>query len=248
MARILVLAGTTEATALAGILHRAGHDVVSSFAGVTSSPRPRPGRVRSGGFGGAEGLASYLQSEAIDALVDATHPFAAVMPFHAYAACSATAVPYLRLERAPWTPGAEDRWSPVPDMEAAAGSLAGIGARRVFLAIGRQQLGAFTGCSQWFLVRSIEPVATALAPMVAIQDQGPFTVDGETDLLRRHRIDTVVAKNAGGDATQAKLDAARALRVTVVMVERPPGPPDATVVATVDEATGWVAHQSFSRQ
>jgi precorrin-6A/cobalt-precorrin-6A reductase len=227
--------------ALAGLLDAAGHDVISSLAGVTSSPRPRPGRVRSGGFGGTAGLADYLRAEAVEAVVDATHPFAAVMPFHAVEACRAVDVPHLRLLRPPWSAVPGDRWVTVPDLPAAARALDGSGARRVFLAIGRQQLGVFTGARQWFLVRSIEPVTVVLPGAATVRDRGPFTTEGERALLRAERIDTVVAKNAGGDATRAKLDAARALGLTVVLVDRPAQPPDASVVTTAGEAAAWVA-------
>jgi precorrin-6A/cobalt-precorrin-6A reductase len=240
MGRVLVLAGTTEATELAGLLDATGHDVVSSLAGVTSAPLRRPGRVRSGGFGGTAGLAAYLRDKGVDAVVDATHPFAAVMPFHAFDACSSTGIPHRRLLRAPWTPVPGDRWVPVPHMAGAAAALDRIGAERVFLATGRQQAEAFAGCAQWFAIRSIEPVTGAMAAAEAIRDRGPFTLEGELALLRAHDIDTVVAKNAGGTATAAKLDAARTLGLAVVLVERPPGPVGATVLPTAAAAAAWV--------
>ena len=51
-----------------------------------------------------------------------------------------------------------------------------------------------------------------------------------------------MAKNAGGGATVAKLDAARELGLTVVMVRRPPQP-DGVVVETVDDAVAWLLGQ-----
>jgi precorrin-6A/cobalt-precorrin-6A reductase len=240
-AKVLVLAGTSEATALARRLDEQGVTVVSSLAGVTSSAVPRPGAVRVGGFGGVDGLAAYLDAERFDAVVDATHPFAAVMPFHVAAATAATGVRHVRLLRPPWTRRDGDRWLDVASMEAAAAALDGAGADRVFLATGRQQLDAFRRCRrQWFIVRSIEPVVDPLPAALEIRDRGPFTVEGERRLLVDHRVDTVVAKNAGGGATAAKLDAARALGLTVVMVRRPPRPAGGVVVETVDEAVVWV--------
>lgn len=246
--RVLLLAGTTEATALAGRLVGAGFDVVSSFAGVTSAPAARPGRVRRGGFGGTTGLVDHLRREQVDALVDATHPFAAVMPFHAADAGRAAGVAHLRLVRPAWSEPPGAGWVRTADVPAAARVLAGLGAERVFLTIGRQQLGAFAGCPQWFLVRSIEPLdgwATG-APVARPQrieqllERGPFDVAGELAVLRDHRIDVLVAKDAGGTATRAKLDAAHELGVRVVMVDRPPAPEGIEVAATVEEALRWV--------
>ena len=237
---MLVLAGTTEATALATMLHERGDDVVSSLAGVTAAPSARPGVVRVGGFGGIDGLTAFLRAEHVDAVVDATHPFAAVMPFHVAAAAGAAGVPHVRLLRAPWVARTGDRWVDVRGMDDAARALVAGGARRVFLATGRQQVDAFRSCTeQWFLVRSIEPVRRPLARSLEIRDRGPFTADGERRLFTEHRIDTLVAKNAGGTATVAKIDVARDLGATVVMVARPPQPPGESV-ATVAGALAWL--------
>src|SRR4051794_16302199 len=215
-------------------------DVTSSLAGVTTAPVARPGAVRVGGFGGADGLASFLRSAHVDVLVDATHPFAAVMPFHAAAAATSAGVAHLRLLRPPWSRRPGDRWVDVTGMDGAAAALDRCGADRVFLATGRQQLDAFRRCRQWFLVRSIEPVVEPLAASLEIRDRGPFTHEAERRLFAAHGIDTVVAKNAGGTATRAKLDVARDLGVTVVMVARPPQPPGVPVATTVAEAVVWL--------
>ena len=238
---MLILAGTTEATRLAEVLDDDGVVVTSSLAGITADPVPRPGRVRRGGFGGAEGLAEFLVREGVDALVDATHPFAASMPFHAAAACEAAGVPLCRLLREAWTPTAGDRWIEVDDLEQAADALDHAGAQRVFLAVGRQSLAPFQRCAaQSFVVRSIEPPLAALHDMTSILERGPFDVEGERTLLETQAIDTLVTKNAGGGATVAKLTAARELGVTVVMVHRPPQPVGAHRVASVEAAAAWV--------
>jgi len=238
---VLVLAGTSEATDLAGRLDRAGVEVISSLAGVTATPRVRAGRARSGGFGGTAGLVGYLRNERIDALVDATHPFAAVMPFHAADACAYAGVAHCRLLRAPWVPEPGDRWTGAADLVAAAAILGRLEPRRVFLAIGRQSAPAFRRCRQhWFLARSIEPLATPLANCIEVRGRGPFEFDAEVALLLEHRIDLVVTKNAGGVATVAKLAAARSLGLEVVMVERPAAPVGVVEVATDEEACRWV--------
>ena len=236
-----MLAGTSEATELAHRLHECGVAVTSSLAGVTSAAVARPGAVRTGGFGGVDGLVAYLRDDGFTAVVDATHPFAALMPFHVADAAAAVGLPHVRLLRPPWVRRQGDRWFDVAAMADAPAALDAAGARRVFLATGRQQIDAFRGCrAQWFLVRSIEPVAEPLAASTEIRDRGPFTLAGERRLLAEHRIDTLVAKNAGGAATVAKIDAARELGVAVVMAARPPQPPGDDVVTTVGDALVWV--------
>ncbi|HZJ27275.1 MAG TPA: cobalt-precorrin-6A reductase [Acidimicrobiia bacterium] len=240
MVRVLILGGTTEASDLARLLDvRPDTDVVTSFAGRTAAPRAVAGRTRVGGFGGATGLAEYLRAEAVDVVLDATHPFARQMRWHAADATDATGIARLRVERPPWRADNSADWTVVPDLDAAAQAVAGPG--RVFLTIGRTELGAFARCDRtWFLVRSIEPPdPLPLRRAVVVLGRGPFTVERERALMAEHTIDTLVTKNSGGTAAAAKLTAAHALGVAVVMVERPPNPPG-PLVETADEALGWL--------
>jgi precorrin-6A/cobalt-precorrin-6A reductase len=240
--KILVLGGTAEARALADrIGPSTGHGAVYSLAGRTAQPRLPACDVRTGPFGGVDGLLAYLRDTRIAAVIDATHPFADQMPSHAAQACAAAHLPRLKLVRPAWQPRPGDRWLSVPDARAAAAALNG--AERVFLAIGIQELDAFATLDETlFLVRTVEDQADVL-PLRAyrhIAGRGPFTVADERELLARHLIDTIVCKNSGGDSSSAKLDAARALGLRVVMIERPPAPPGDTV-ATVADALAWLA-------
>jgi precorrin-6A/cobalt-precorrin-6A reductase len=240
VARVLLLAGTTEATVLAERLDRAGYEVISSLAGVTRTPRTRPGSVRVGGFGGAAGLAQFLRIESIDAVIDATHPFAARMPFHAAHAAVSVGIIRCRVLRAPWVQSGGDRWIPVSSSAEAPDAVRRLGARRVLLTMGRQSATVFADADDLELVaRSIE-VPTGLPPTTTIVlDRGPFDVDAEVRLLSEHRIDVLVTKNSGGAAVSAKLTAARVLGLPVVMISRPPQP-DGTLVETVDQAMSWL--------
>jgi precorrin-6A/cobalt-precorrin-6A reductase len=240
--QILILGGTSEGAELARRL-AARPDmftVTTSLAGRTSTPAALPGRLRVGGFGGADGLAAWLASERVDALVDATHPFAARMPWNAATAADKAGVPRLRLERPPWIPMGGDDWVSVSDLAAAAEALGS--AKRVFLTTGRQELAPFAGRPDiWFLLRSIEaPERVPLQLCEVILGKAPFTVGEEEDLMARYGIDTLVTKNSGAAATAAKLEAARRLGVRVVMVERPPKPSGETA-ATVTAALAWLA-------
>jgi precorrin-6A/cobalt-precorrin-6A reductase len=241
--RILILGGTGEARELAAILVAAGTGVVSSLAGRVRDPRLPDGPVRVGGFGGADGLAAYLETEGISAVVDATHPFASGITANAFHAASRTQVPLLVLRRPEWD--ADPGWQLVADISAAAAAVRDWRGDAVFLTTGRRDLAVFTGDdAHRFLVRTVDPPGEPVpGRMTLIMDRGPYTVDGETALMREHGIGLLVTKNSGGPMTTAKLQAARDLGVQVVMVQRPQLPEGSVVVATVAEAASWAGCQ-----
>ncbi|MFB8245274.1 cobalt-precorrin-6A reductase [Streptomyces sp. NPDC055952] len=241
---VLILGGTTEARRLAELLAAGappGTRVTNSLAGRVAAPRLPPGEVRVGGFGGAEGLAAWLREHEVDALIDATHPFAGTISFHAARAAATAHVPLLALRRPGWVPVPGDDWHEAASLDEAAALLPALG-RRVFLTTGRMGLAAFADLDgPWFLVRSVDPPAPPHPPrMEVLLDRGPFTLDGERALLRRHRIDVVVTKDSGGTATAPKLTAAREAGVPVVVVRRPPVPEDVPVVADAPAAAAWI--------
>lgn len=217
--------------------------VALSLAGRTVSPSPQAVPVRSGGFGGTAGLVKYLRDHEIRALIDATHPFAATMSAHARSAAEQTHTPVLALCRPPWRAIAGDRWIQVPDAQEAAQAL-GSESRRVFLALGRQEISAFATAPQHcYLIRSVDPVDPPLAVPHAryILERGPFGEERERALLREHEIDVIVAKNSGGEATYSKMSAARTLGLPVILLRRPL-PLEVPTVATVAEAMQWLDH------
>ncbi|MEU2585919.1 cobalt-precorrin-6A reductase [Streptomyces avermitilis] len=232
---VLVLGGTTEARELAASLApRPGVRVTTSLAGRVSRPGTVEGDVRVGGFGGAEGLAVWLREHRVDAVVDATHPFAAGITANAARAAAATGVPAVVLRRPGWRPGPGDRWHAVASLPAAADLLPDLG-RRVFLTTGRLGLAAFAHQAELhFVVRSVESPEPPMPPDTeVVLARGPFTVADELGLLREHRIDVLVTKDSGGAATSAKLTAARTLGLPVVVVRRPPLPEGMTAVPDV---------------
>jgi precorrin-6A/cobalt-precorrin-6A reductase len=238
--RILILGGTSDGRSLAARLVALGHDVTTSLAGVTRDPTLPPGAVRRGGFGGARGLAACIREERFDAVVDATHPFAAQISRHAVLATQSTRTPLLRFERPAWQAQPEDKWIEVSGIAAAVAALPD--GAHVFLTIGRKDIapflarGGLTG-----IVRSIEipkidlPVAWQL-----LTARPPFSVESERELMSRERITHLVTKNAGGEDTYAKLVAARSLELPVVIVARP-RKPEAQCVAALADVERWLA-------
>jgi precorrin-6A/cobalt-precorrin-6A reductase len=243
--RVLILGGTTEASALARALAGdARFTPVLSLAGRTRAPVAPPIPWRVGGFGGADGLATYLRTEGVGALIDATHPFAARIKRNAAQAAAQAGMPRIAVLRPAWQSQSGDCWTQVPDMAAAFAALGPV-PRRVFLSIGRQELAAF-GAPHAYLIRSVDFPSVLPSNATVITARGPFAEDAERALLTEHRVEILVTKNAGGAATSAKLAAARALRLPVVMVARP-DPPEPPVVPDVAGALAWLAHQACCR-
>ncbi|OBJ76074.1 cobalt-precorrin-6A reductase [Mycobacterium gordonae] len=236
--RVLLLGGTAEGRALAKALHPQV-DIVSSLAGRVPDPALPVGPVRVGGFGGVAGLHRYLHDERIDAVVDATHPFAATMTTHAAQACAELRVPHLVLARPAWDPGSA---TVVASDGAAAKEVAEQGYSRVFLTTGRSGVAAFADSDAWFLIRAVTPPDDTAMPKhyQLLLSRGPYHYDDELRILNEHRIDVLVTKNSGGEMTRAKVDAAAALKVPVVMVARPALPEGTRTVGTVEAAVHWV--------
>lgn len=242
-ANLLILAGTTEATAFANAAAEAGLAGTVSFAGRVERPKRQPLPQRIGGFGGVAGLVAYLRAEKITHVIDATHPFAAQMSRNAVAACAEADVPLVALTRAPWAAQTGDNWTHVPDI---AGAVAALDqpAKRIMLAVGRMHLAEFAPNPQHFyLLRLVDP-PKAPPPFPdhhVLVSRGPFTDADDRALMQDHRIDLVVSKNAGGTGAYAKIAAARSLGLPVVMIDRP-SLPERQEAHGVAQVMDWLRH------
>lgn len=240
---VLLLGGTTEAGALAQLMDDAGIAAIYSYAGRTDAPRPQPLPVRVGGFGGAAGLADFIHMNDILHVIDATHPFAAGISANAISACAQTGTPLAAFERPAWQPEPGDAWTRVPDIPAAVAALPEAPAR-VFLAIGRQHVGAFaTRPQHHYLLRFVDaPQGVLPLPDVyVIVARGPFAAEDDLALMQAHRITHLVAKNAGGTGGAAKIAAARRLNLPVVLIDRP-ALPQRRVFDSVEGVMDWLHH------
>lgn len=241
MPKLLILGGTGDAAKfIAQAAELPGVELVSSLAGRTPKPNmPTVGQVRIGGFGGEAGLLEFLRREQIDVLIDVTHPFAAQISWNAANAAKAHGIPHLLVNRPGWEPQPDDRWIETPTHEAAADLLPGL-AKWVFLTIGRQELAAFAHLPDlWFLMRMITPPDPPIPVGEVILQQGPFSVEAEIELMQRYGIAAIVSKNSGGNATYAKIIAARELAIPVVMIPRPMLP-ETAIVNSIDAALDWL--------
>jgi precorrin-6A/cobalt-precorrin-6A reductase len=249
--RLLILGGTGEAAELAQAIaatdRLAELEVIVSLAGRTQQPRQDSTRI--GGFGGVEGLIDYLQTNQINLLIDATHPFAAQISHHAHLAAATVKIPQLMLIRPAWAKTGGDRWIEVISNTMAAETLLDLNknnlAQRIFLTIGRQELSAYSHLqNQWFLMRMIDPPTENIPtpPGQILLERGPFDLARERSLLQQYHIDIIVSKNSGGDATYGKIIAARELGLPVVMVQRPPIPAGEQV-NNITGAIAWLGQQ-----
>jgi len=243
---VLILGGTSEGRLLAGRLAADPRFAcVLSLAGRTRNLQLPNTPHRVGGFGGVEGLAEYLRTHSIHALVDTTHPFAARISANAVSAAAQTGTALLRFARRPWLPASGDRWIEVDDMPAACAAL-GTAPRRVFLSIGRLEIAAFHAAPQHqYAVRAVDPFETGLPHARLITARGPFELDAERALLRDAAIQIVVSKNSGTAATYAKIAAARELGLPVVLVRMPRLPP-ALEVDSLDAVVQWLVQRTHA--
>ncbi|MFI6147677.1 cobalt-precorrin-6A reductase [Streptomyces sp. NPDC051109] len=240
---VLVLGGTTEARRLAeSLASDPAYRVTTSLAGRVSAPVLPPGEVRIGGFGGITGLADWIAGHGVTHVVDATHPFAERMSFHAAEAQALTGVPLLALRRPGWSAGPGDDWHFADTLAEAAVRLPELGGR-AFLTTGRMGLHTFAHLADtWFLVRSVDPPDAPVPPRLEVLlARGPFTLDGERELLARYRIDVLVTKDSGGSATAPKLSAAREAGIPVLVVRRPPVPEGVAEAQSPESAVEWLA-------
>ena len=243
--RALLLGGTGDANALAEALVRVRINAIYSYAGRTQIPLPHALPTRVGGFGGAAGLADYIRHEAITHVIDATHPFAAEMSRHAVEACATTNTPLIALERAPWTRMPGDNWIEVADIDTAVTALPDAPAR-VFLAIGRQHIAPFATKPQHaYTLRFVDATdrALLLPNNDVIISRGPFTLEGDRELMASRKIDLLVARNSGGNGARAKVDAARELGIPVIMIARP-ALPERPRVTSVEAVMAWLGHDA----
>lgn len=219
---ILILGGTKEAAEIADSLvqDKPNARIISSLAGRTKEPTPLASEVRIGGFGGPEGLARYMTQNGVTQLIDATHPFATTISKNARKAAAITNVQLDIRQRSPWKKQAGDNWNEVANLEAARDAIPQNA--RVLLALGSQYIAIFASRSDvHFTIRMVDqPDATPPFKEFTLEMAKPGDLAQETSLLKTHQITHIVCRNSGGSGAYAKIEAARALGLPVIVIEQ----------------------------
>ncbi|MBV0911992.1 cobalt-precorrin-6A reductase [Anianabacter salinae] len=241
MTRLLLLAGTAEARQMARALSNEPRVMtIASLAGATRTPEPLGVLTRIGGFGGRKAFGQWLRKERVDAVLDATHPFAVSMSHRTFDVCIEEGVSYMQFLRTPWSPEDGDTWSFVNSEEDVHKHVPE--GARVLLTTGGHSADRFGPLPGRVVFGRRVDATNDPFPFETgrwIVSRPPYRTGDEIALLQRHRIDWVVARNSGGSSGRAKLDAARELGVPVAMIRRPMQP-ESPRVATVSAALAWV--------
>jgi precorrin-6A/cobalt-precorrin-6A reductase len=238
MPRILVLGGVGDAL---NIARRLAPQDIYSLAGLGKQPSDLPCQLRVGGFGGAEGLASFIAAQGIELLLDITHPYAAQISANAACAAALTGVPCWALRRPGWQAGAGDDWREVVDWAELSAALAPF--QRPFFTLGREPLEHLQEIAegQFWTLRSLDghPGNERAAVIGA---RGPFNLEDERALFAAGRFDVLISKNSGSTATEPKLQVARELGLPVLLLARPRLPRVAREFSSVEML--WQALQA----
>ena len=221
MKPLLLLGGVTDALAIARTL---GPEHIYSLAGVGRVPTDLACQVRVGGYGGAEGLAQFIDDQGIGLLVDATHPYAAQISLNASRAARLSNVPCWALRRPGWQPGPDDDWREVADWPELVTSLQPF--HRPLFTLGREPLQHLDEipAHQFWTLRALENTLRDLPRherCEVIGARGPFLLQDERALFSQRAIDVLISKNSGGEATEAKLEVARERKLPVLILKRP---------------------------
>lgn len=226
MARCIIIGGSAEAVALAHLVPQAQ----VYLPGPERRARDWPGEVIQGWP-----LAAALRGAKV---VCAPHPCDGASARRA-ALWARRGARLCYLRRPGWRPGVLDRWYNAASVQAAR-ALIQPGAR-VFVGLGREAAGTLRGAPFTMLWRQLDSDTGPVPPSLgrAIRGQGPFGVAAEIALMRKLRVDVILARDAGGPGGAPKLAAARALGLPVVVVARPRWP-SMRCMTQVEEAAEWL--------
>lgn len=233
--KILIFGGTSEARELANKLVALGHVITTSLAGRTRAPMLPPGNVHIGHFGGTKPLEAYLTEQHFERVIDATHPYAVQISSSVFAAATRARIPLLQLVRPPWQKPQAATWIEISAAADVATHLEQSAVLLVTLGAGAlRDLDPEPKCT--CLYRMIEPPAPNTSNRTILLARPPFDLASELALMRQHGVTHLLTKNAGGDQTRAKIDAAAQLAIPTFIVTRPAIPEAEFRVTNVNDA------------
>lgn len=215
-----------------------------SLARPERNPRPFGWPVRIGGFGGEDAYADWLRASGVDAVLDATHPFANTMGERTRRLAKDLNLEHVRFLRASWLPAEGDNWTFLNAAEEAAQHVPK--GATVFLATGQRDLRDFANLEGRRVICRVRDTPKQAFPFAEgrfVVWLPPFTVHHECDFFLREGVDWIVTRNSGGQGSWPKIEAARELGLPVAMIRRPPQP-EGLRINTVAEAISWVRRRN----
>ena len=184
----------------------------------------------------------FLAENGIEALNDASHPFDKESTELCKRVSKFADIKLTHFIRPPWTPTTDDNWTSVRTMDEAAKNI--VDGSNVFIATGRSGLEKFSKLtSSKFFIRRLGKVKMhcPLDNGKFIYGDPPFSLKDEISLFRSLKIDTLIIKNVGGEGSFAKVEAARAMNIAVILIERPQKS-WANGIDTIPGIFKWVDH------
>lgn len=249
---IWVIAGTLDGRTLAvEIQERTGEDVlvtvVSQYGAELAAHK---GITVHTGRLDQQAMQNLIKEHDVRLLIDASHPYAAVVTATAQDAAKAVGIPFVRFERKEVPLPEYDKLHIVVDeVEAAnlAGKLAKENNNHVYLTTGSKTMHIFAksealqDCEVWTRILPTAEVLQMMedlnvSPKRIVAVQGPFSYDMNRIMFHDTKASVVVMKNSGlvGGA-DTKLQAAMDLGIHVIVIDRPRVKLESHVVSSNDE-------------
>lgn len=236
---ILLLAGSAEARQIARALGPRDLRLRALVSEPPRGPDPMPIPCRMHPFDDPASLAEQMQD--VDAVIDASHGFDGTMTEVGFAAAGIADVPFVTLTRPVWEVSEHPKWRSARDLRAAMPMIPA--GARVFAATGWTSLPA---CARFpgdrLLLRQTVPHdrPPPFDFVDLIFGEAPFTPASETALFKALHVDMLICRNLGGLPSRPKLEAAKALDLPVILIDRPARPEGAAAVQGVQAVLDWV--------
>ena len=249
---IWVIAGTLDGRTLAvDIQERTGEEVlvtvVSQYGAELAAHK---GITVHTGRLDQEAMQNLIKKHNVRLLIDASHPYAAIVTATAQDAAKAEGIPFVRFERKEVPlPDYDKLHIVVDEVEAAnlAGKLAKENNKHVYLTTGSKTMHIFAksdalqDCEVWTRILPTAEVLQMMedlnvSPKRIVAVQGPFSYDMNRIMFHDTQASVVVMKNSGlvGGA-DTKLQAAMDLGIHVIVIDRPRVKLENHVVSSNDE-------------
>ena len=245
---IWVIAGTLDGRTLAvDIQERTGEDVlvtvVSQYGAELAAHK---GITVHTGRLDQQAMQNLIKEHNVRLLIDASHPYAAVVTATAQEAAKAVGIPFVRFERKEVPLPEYDKLHHVSNEEEAA-TLAGELGKVVYLTTGSKTMHVFAKSEAlqdkevWTRVLPTAEVLQMMedlgvSPKYTIAMQGPFSYNMNKVMFQDTKAEVVVMKNSGlVGGSDTKLQAAIDLDVHVIVIDRPTPAKGAVTISTVEE-------------